>query len=545
MKSADKIKWIFFALAAILGSLQAWAFRYYLDQDAISYLDIADAVSKGNWGELVNGYWSPLFSILSAIALFIFQPAYYSEILVVRSVDFAIFIATFFAFEFMLKQMTAFYRKIRSAEINETSVTVFYVFAYTLFLWTSLKIISVPLGRPDMLVALFMYLATALLLKIQNGSRDWRTFAIFGVILGLGYLSKTFFFQLAILFLILSVFAVGNVKMATGRILLSGLIFLCISAPFVIALSAKKGYATIGDSPRLNYLLFIDDYPWGCAGELPANAKGTLKNPVKKIYDNPRIFSYELQEKGSVPFTYDPTYWCEGAELQFNLGPHLKRIYITAVAYCVLLLNHYPLFIAAVLTIILLAGVKSFLKYLKEGFLVLFVPLTACLMYLLVYIESRFVGSFLAIIFLVLFLKVIHLTTYVKWLKNITIAVLIVIIIKSCLFALNNMREITALGKEQLQITSTLREHQINKAGNIRSFSNLTWARLSKTQIVAEIFDADKFWAKTEESKTLVYSKFKQCGAEAIIAKDPPEFCEKTGWQRIDNTDHYIYFLAN
>ena len=52
----------FWVLGVVLAGVQAWAFRYYVSADAISYLDMSDGVMPGgSWHRLINGVWSPLY----------------------------------------------------------------------------------------------------------------------------------------------------------------------------------------------------------------------------------------------------------------------------------------------------------------------------------------------------------------------------------------------------------------------------------------------------------------------------------------------------
>src|SRR5205823_1129400 len=63
-------------------------------------------------------------------------------------------------------------------------------FGYAVFLWSSLKLISVSVVSPDMLVAAFALLAAGVLARMQSGASGWRAFALLGVVLGCGYLAK-------------------------------------------------------------------------------------------------------------------------------------------------------------------------------------------------------------------------------------------------------------------------------------------------------------------------------------------------------------------
>jgi len=46
---------------------QAYAQRYAVSPDGISYLDMSDAVVGGDWSRLINLYWSPLYPTLLAV----------------------------------------------------------------------------------------------------------------------------------------------------------------------------------------------------------------------------------------------------------------------------------------------------------------------------------------------------------------------------------------------------------------------------------------------------------------------------------------------
>ena len=61
------MKWIRAAAWVVLllvAGFQAWATRFYPTPDGVSYLDLSDAVLRGDFGELLNGYWSPLYPVL-------------------------------------------------------------------------------------------------------------------------------------------------------------------------------------------------------------------------------------------------------------------------------------------------------------------------------------------------------------------------------------------------------------------------------------------------------------------------------------------------
>ena len=80
-------------LVIVLGFVQAWSTRYFIDPDGISYLDIADKYLHGDWNGAVNTYFSPLYSWLFAAALYLLRPSSYWEYPVVHLVNFLIYLS--------------------------------------------------------------------------------------------------------------------------------------------------------------------------------------------------------------------------------------------------------------------------------------------------------------------------------------------------------------------------------------------------------------------------------------------------------------------
>src|SRR3954453_2285523 len=65
-------------LLALAGA-QAWSSRFYATPDGVSYMDLSDAVQSGQWRELLNGYWSPLYPLLIGLLRAVLRPTPYWE----------------------------------------------------------------------------------------------------------------------------------------------------------------------------------------------------------------------------------------------------------------------------------------------------------------------------------------------------------------------------------------------------------------------------------------------------------------------------------
>src|SRR5439155_7877408 len=145
---------------------------------------------------------------------------------------------------------------------------------------------------------------SGLILRIQTGATSWLTFALLGVVLGLGYLTKAPMLLLTFIFLGVSIFSVGNFRKALPRALIALVVFLSIGGPFVLALSHIKGRWTFGDSGKLNYAWHVNKIAgyihW--QGEIPDD--GIPKHPTRKIFTLPAIYEFRTPIGGTYPAWY-------------------------------------------------------------------------------------------------------------------------------------------------------------------------------------------------------------------------------------------------
>src|SRR5919204_1917146 len=63
-----RIEVIAWCVLFVLAAIQAWFFRHAVQPDGIAYLDLSDAIVSGRLGDLVNGYWSPVYPVVLGMA---------------------------------------------------------------------------------------------------------------------------------------------------------------------------------------------------------------------------------------------------------------------------------------------------------------------------------------------------------------------------------------------------------------------------------------------------------------------------------------------
>lgn len=552
-----KIRMQCFLLAIVFGLFHIFLVNFSMTSDSpdgISYLDIADAYLNLNWNSVINALWSPLYPLFIAITFFIFKPDYTNELSILHLTNFMVFILALFCFDYFMKELLQFHKnktKKLSDDFSLIPEWAIIFFGYSLFIFSSIHIIALRGAGPDTLVSAIVYLASGVLLHLNNNPDSNRfIYFIFGFILALGYLTKTPLFIFAILYIILLFFTLKNNKQIFNNILISILGFLILSVPFVGALSLKEGHLTIGESPRLNYAWYINDVTLFVHWQGEESGNGTPIHPTRKIFNSPSLYEFASPIDSTYPPWFDPAYWYKGVKVQFNPVKNLSAIALNLNIFYLIFFKYLGFVTIGLLVLIFMSIGKSLLIELLIPSIFMFS------MYLPVHLEPRYIGAFVTIFFLGIYLSVQlpknnlqeklinHITTIMSVMILITSVALISKDISDC------KCKFSSLENDEIKIVKNLKEFGIKEGDKIGiigySIPDLPyWARLAKVKIIAEILskDTDVLWSLSEDKKYQVISLFKNTGAKIIIAKGIPVCCSKNNWHKITGTNNYMYHL--
>jgi hypothetical protein len=576
---SQKVRALYWSLAIALGALRAWpaALNHSMNEDGISYLDVADAYLRGDWAGAINGYWSPLYSWLLGIAMHLLKPSPYWQFSIVHMVNFLIYLSALICFDFFWREFMRLRREASARNSNGGLTTLpewaWLALGYALFLWSSLNLIKIWAVTPDMCVAAFVYLAAALLIRIRRGLARWTTFALLGGVLGLGYLAKAPMFPLAFVFLAVALFSAGDLRRAAPRALIALGVFLLVAGPYLVTLSLYKERVTFGDSGRLNYARYVNGLPhlhW--QGDLAGN--GVPRHPTRKLADSPAVYEFAMPLAATYPVWYDPSYWYEGVVPQFNLQQQGKALLANAAKYCDLFSRLQGGLLTGVFILYMMRG-RSRWWGLKDGaaYWSLLIPaLAAFAMYALVYVEPRYVASFV-VLFWSGVLAGVHLPEsqkVVKFATGVSVIILLVVVINIVPFnvkRLFNLQGIRTPTSSDIPRNSTNQAKPLNRRSHLQwqiaqglssigvqagdkvasigySFAAF-WARLARVRIIAEIpsHDAEKFWTAAPPVQAYIIQIFADTGATVIVAEEAPDSAIQAGWQRIGTTSHFAYIL--
>jgi hypothetical protein len=543
-----RISGLFLVLTLGFGLTQVWACRYEMDPDGMDYLDIAREVAGGHWRAVANGYWGTLNSVLLA-PLFRFHPSPERELLLAHLEGILILLLAFFAFRFFLNSVLDTISMHKNAEeqveLRSLPEWSLCVLGYSLFLWPSLTMIGVAIIGDDLLVTAFVYLAAALILRLRRDS-NLLSFVVLGFTLGVGYWAKAIMFPIGLVFLAVSILKVPRWK----KNLWSAVVFAVVAAPLVLALSLPRGRFTFGDSGKLAYSAMVSP-----AGGHVINwqgdsaASGVPKHPTRKVSGDPPIYEFNGPIPGTYPPSYDPSYWNEGRRATFNLRAQLNVIlhYIPHVAE--LLLVAQPSLTAGFLFLFLWSS-RGFVGGLARRWDLLAISLAIVGLYMLVYFEPRYVGAFVVLIWLSVFLSLrLPADNDSQRIAGFSIVALVVAMLLS--FASDTAKQIVngcpESAQSQLEMAHRLAlppETPIAVVGH-GNFSY--WAHFAQLRIVADLIPTEDqdFWRLPADQRRRLYDAFRSTGAQWIIGQPPPTLADMldAGWKPVGETTYYRYSL--
>ncbi|MGQ9649600.1 MAG: hypothetical protein ACUVXJ_05795 [Phycisphaerae bacterium] len=559
-------------VAVGLGALHAWADRHTMNPDGISYLDLADAVRTGRWSDAVSAYWSLVYPCLLAVGLMLSRVEPYWEATVAHAVNFSIYLCALASFHFLwvgLWHRGLSRARAAPADAGERLPSwAWLVLGYALFIWTSLDLITLRIVTPDMCVAACVYLAAGILVHLQRGQAGTGWFALLGLVLGIGYLTKAIMLPMAVVFAVVALFAAGRFRRLPARVVVVLICFALPAGPYVTFLSIQKGRLTFGDSGRINYAAHVSGiYPWDHWRGLPLGT-GTPVHPSRQILDKPAVFEFASPVPGTYPLWYDPSYWYDGVKPTFSLSRQASALWRNKDVYFDLLCRQQGAWLFPVLVLFAFGSrLGSALREILSYWPLLLPALAGLGIYALVHVEPRYAAPFVLLGWGVL-LPAVRLPagklsgSLIRAACGVSALALLLTIAVEAGPAVNrtaaDLRTRTDTAPhQQWQIARQLQEMGLRPGDKVAHIGQALkswsyWARLAGVQIISELRPAESFWLSDDATRARVIEAFRSTGARAVIAHRPPsderpwglpiEFAP--GFQPLGNTGHYVLFLA-
>ena len=558
-------------IALILGALQAWAGRFPIGEDGLSYLDLADAYIRGDWRNAVSAYWSPLYSWVLASGLALTRPSPFMESTVVHVINFLIYACALASFEFFVRQLLVIHgqRERAAALQGETRLpaSAILALAYGLFIWASLQWITVSLESPDMTLTILVYLAAGLLLRMRTLQPTVRTFVGYGIVLGFAYLTKAAMFPLSLVFLALVFLTVKDKTVVWRGVAVAAVAFAIVASPYIAAISLTKERLTLGDTGKLAYIWHANeatDRERHWHAEFPDDRRPV--HPTRKMLDAPALYEFGSDPVGGAyPVWYDPSYWHDGVKVRFDLRGQLRTLRWSAAVWRRLLVTDGD-FLAFGALILFAVGFRRWnvlWRELTEN-VELLIPFIAALgLYSVVLLSPRYVAVFAVLFWMGIFASVrlpqSSGTRRLAW--AVPIAILLMIGLRLAPWSIERLQEAGQQRDPQShtfwQVAEGLRQLGANPGDQVAIIgygAPAYWARLARLRIVAEMFSEDlwfplvpgveKMLQPDGSLKPAVIEALSRTGARFVVARQVPANVVQHGWKQLAaNTTWYAYPL--
>lgn len=560
----------FWSVAIGLAIVRGWTMRFYMNPDGMSYLDMGDAFWRRDWSVALNAYWSPMYSWLTGLVLHVFHPSPYWEFAAVQVINFVVYVVVLFCFGFFWRE-TLRLQKARAAQWPDQGISVWpewswMLLGYSIAAWVGLRLITVEVTSPDMLLAGSVYLASGLIVRIRRGLVTWPNFALLGLVLGLGYLAKSPMFPLAFVFLGVAMFSAGDWKKGVSRALLGLLVFSLVAGPLVGALTLSRGHFTFGESGRVNLVMLYEEKGWWQGGAAGGSQKELPEAPLPveiATVEGVTYLPFYDHTKLSPPATAGPS---AAAPPSVPLGTKLARyvkIWLrnARVYYDIFVLRQGPLLAVVLLLFLMGPGWQATFRDALRSWHVLIPVLAALGAYELLIVELRYAGPFVPVfwggILTGLRLGDSEESRRVTSIASVVVAVLFAVQLLGFIGRdiMNNPIGVEHSHWEVAQGLQQMGLQPGDKVGVMGRGQRAYWARIGRFSIAAEISPrgVHTFWSAAPESRKRSLEAFAKTGARAVVIQvekerdlAPDSWQERAvaeGWHRLGNSDRYAYLL--
>lgn len=544
-------------LCLVIPGLDAFANRYTMNPDGLSYLDVSRAFLVLDFERAINAYWSPLYPSFLAVGFRLAPPSAAWLIPMVHAVNFVIFLGVLAAFEFFLRGLLRFRQRDAAEGPPAISDSVLVMFAYAVFVYSTVALIGLQLVTPDLCVAAAVFAAAGLFLAMTRRGPVWTPTLGLGLVLGLGYLAKSVMFVLGLVFIIsLPLSPALRPQLWRHWAVVAG-VFGAIATLLIIPISRKTGGLTFGTSGKLTYAFMVNRVPYtNWQAEQGSAGPGFLRSPTR-LGSDPKIFEFTDHLSGTYPPWFDPTYWTSGLRAEFDASNQVRALTRTGGFYVNIFLGG-----AGVAATLLLALTWLCADNVKVGrslreLLPLFVlALAGLAIYLPINVESRYIAAFAGLLWIlpVAAARRLESAERVQWLDRAGLACAACLVIPVTLHAVSDAwdsrheidphpRVAANLSGLGLRPGDGVANIGIDPRENTGSSFEAFWAYMAQLQIVAEIPAGGDFLCSDELTRKRVYAELARVGARAVVTLAMPTRLCAEGWEKVEGTDYYVRLL--
>jgi hypothetical protein len=282
-----------------------------------------------------------------------------------------------------------------------------------------------------------------------------------------------------------------------------------------------------------------------------------LKHPMTILHRSPNVFSF----KEPLPYTYPPRqdmeYWSAGASAAINpraqlrvIGKNLRLLFADP--------HNVPLWILIGGGLVILAVSPNPNRHFRQalrGWPLIVPGLLAPALYLLIFVEPRYVAPFLLLVLLGLLpaISIQNEKAHERRAAASTVCIAMSLTVFTALLVLYHLAGFPRTappGRLWIEVGESLNAVGVRSGEEVAiigdSSDGCRWARMARVRIVSQVLreEVAAFWAASSIVKQDVYSAFARSGAKAVVAEEPPPAGELANWERVGETNYYVHFLS-
>jgi len=500
-----------------------WAGRYFVNPDGVSYLDLSDDFRSGSWSDAANAHWSPGYPLILSTLIRPWMLRSPWESIVVHVINGWLFLLALASFEFFLAEIRRSSTGERVAlDLNTGSG---WLAAHTVFLWCMLVLITVKGVTPDMMLAAIGFVAVAYVLRIQSRRAETSSFVMLGALLGFAALTKSFMLSVSIVLML-------ALLLNDRRIIYSAAVFAVVISPQLVALSARSGHLTFGDSAKIVYALKVN--------------RVSKFDGANQLAPVPRTVSFPTDKPNQTyPLWDDPARWYSGAPVTFDYSKQMD-------AFIRNLKTDGGIALKIVIPLIILVMLRNWGIPLRNRLLVA-ISLAVIAAYSLLHSEARLIGFWIALGSIGLLTGITLDARYERIGRGVVQLISVISVISVITYVIDqsfSSRPDRGLNARDIQteVAAAVRRLGIragDRVGLIGDESDIYWARLAGVQVVAQIplTDAPAYWFSSEGARDDINRWIGMAGAVALVASwtSPPAPIE--GWTPVPGSRYSIFPL--
>ncbi len=559
------------------GILEGWYGRTdkgaVYGSDAVQYLDMSRALGAGDWKLAMNPLWGLGYPLLLTVLRPVFPAGMAGDLLAVRALNVAIFVATWLSFWYLVRGLVPL-KFVTTARKNLLLLGVVCLFAAT-----QICIDRVSRVGPDQVVACLFFLTCGFLARLAKQGKTGLAL-LCGLAMGFGYVTKQAFLPLGIFVLLEMCLLARRRAMRATQVAGCALVFAAIVILYASGMSAELGRRTLGEAGSINYAWDVNRLAkwvhWEGGTEPAAEAWpkasvarftgwtahppdfGKPIHPTQILGSNPKIYAFGEPFAVTYAPYYNPPWYYEGYRHFVNWRYQAVSLAFNAVQLAQVVFAHPMLYAMAMVIVLLAMGRKQAWKtwWMEQWPVWLFAAASVAL-FLPVHLEGRYIAPGLAVLAIVPFAGLLLRTPELSaGRRNAIVAILLVgAVLEAGVSERYNFRRLTGRVTTdeamEWQAATFLTQAGLGahpRIGVIGWEPNVhcDWAYMAGLRITGEIAtpeDWKQFWDLSPAGQTQVLERFRTTGASAVLVWNKPDTPTAAGWQRMGNLPVWIYRL--